>query len=118
MKKILLLLVFTSGVNFFGLCQQANINSDERIPPSDRYASGYTYDWDKGYSAIVDFILNPNGKNQEASVIVKRKDFPQILSTSGPLSSNEEKQIKLWMEAHSNEIIQAFINRNDIVTAY
>ena len=66
MKKLIFTIYFFLGIYSFGFCQQLNVNSDESVPPSDRYTSGYTYDWDKGYSAIADFVLNPNGKNKEA----------------------------------------------------
>ncbi len=107
---LILLLVFV-----FKFSSNAQNNTSTSTAPSDA-PTGYTYNFDKVQSAIINELLQPSKHNQEAKQLINTATFPKLKSTV--VDENYKQQLKLWIEANSTLVINTFKNNKTIVTPY
>ncbi len=112
MKKTGLSIIFTFCLGIFSVNAQT---SKKQNLPSDAQ-SGFTYNYDKVFSLLSHEAVNPSLSNNPALSLVKSNDFPKLSSTT--LTAQDFDLIKKWMDAHPNQIIEAYKNDSQIVTPF
>ena len=114
MKKsnpLVLILVFGVQLAFYSQNSKNFISS-----PSD-VSSGFTYDFNKAQSLIIERISKPDESNKDAEILLTQNSFPK-LNKNEKIEGPYKEKLKDWMEKNPNLIISAFKNRKEIVQAY
>jgi hypothetical protein len=92
-------------------------NSAKTTPPASDALSGFTYDYNKAMSLIIDRITTPNKNNADVQVFLDHKDFPK-LTANKTIDAAYKEQLRIWMEHNPDLIINTLKSRKDIVTQY
>jgi hypothetical protein len=117
MKKSLVFAAFLT-LSFFAPVEM-NAQSGKNVgtkAPSDA-PSGYTYDFDKTRTLLVDYQINPGKQNADVAELVKSKDFPKLQKNQSADAAYYDK-VRIWMEANPNKIITTLKHREDIVRPF
>ena len=101
---------------FFATTSLTSQTEKKQVLPTD-INTGYTYDFDKTQSLIIERLTNPQKSNADVQVFLDQKDFPAF--TSGKkIDASYKDELRKWMEKNPNLIINTLKTRKDIVTQY
>ena len=106
---------FGAVLFLFAVNLQAQDNSKplKNPPPSDA-VTGYTYDFDKTQSLIIERIITPKTTNADVQVFLDQPDFP-LLAKGKSIDDVYKDKLRVWMEKNPNLILNTLKNRSDIV---
>ena len=116
MKTYKFLILLGLGLALSPSLSAQNNPSKLKSAPSDA-PSGFTYDFDKTRSLLIDYQINPGKHNNDVAELVKSKDFPKLQKNQSADAAYYDK-VRIWMEANPSKIITTLKHREDIVRPF